>query len=55
VKSPELGQARARVVSGSPGLGREGENATANSVAGKRPQIQGQRGEKALGWPEELR
>jgi hypothetical protein len=37
VKSPELGQARARVVPGSPGLGREGENATANSVVGKRP------------------
>ena len=35
VKSPELGQARARVVPGSPGLGREGENDTANSVAGK--------------------
>jgi hypothetical protein len=35
VKSPELGQARARVVPGSLGLGREGENDTANSVAGK--------------------
>jgi hypothetical protein len=41
VKSPELGQARARVAPGSPGLGREGENATANSVAGKRPRIRG--------------
>jgi hypothetical protein len=59
VKSPELGQARARVVPGSPGLGREGENAMANSVAGKRPQIRGQRGEnggdKASGGTEELR
>jgi hypothetical protein len=35
VKSPEMGQARARVVPGSPGLGREGENDTANSVEGK--------------------
>jgi hypothetical protein len=35
VKSPKLGQARARVVPGSPRLGREGENNTANSVAGK--------------------
>jgi hypothetical protein len=44
VKSPELGQARARVVLGSPGLGREGENATTNSMAGKRPRIRGQIG-----------
>jgi hypothetical protein len=44
VKSPELGQARARVVPGSPGLSREGENDMANSVAGKRPRIRGQRG-----------
>jgi hypothetical protein len=47
------------VASGSPGLGRMGENATANSVAGKRPRIRGQRGkhggEKASGGPEELR
>jgi hypothetical protein len=54
-----MGLARARVVPGSPRLGREGENATANSVAGKRPRIQGQRGEndgeKASGGPEELR
>jgi hypothetical protein len=35
VKSSELGQARARVFLGSPGLGREGENDTANSMAGK--------------------
>jgi hypothetical protein len=59
VRSPELGQARARVVPGSPGLGREGENVTTNSVAGKRPRIRGQRGEnrreKALGGLEELR
>jgi hypothetical protein len=37
VRSPELRLARARVVPGSPELGREGENATANSMAGKRP------------------
>ena len=35
VKSLELGQARDRVVLGSPRLDREGENDTANSVAGK--------------------
>jgi hypothetical protein len=58
VRSQELTQARARVAPGSPGLGREGENATANSVAGKRPQIREQRGknggEKASDGPEEL-
>jgi hypothetical protein len=36
-RSPELRLARARVAPGSPGLGREGEDATTNSVAGKRP------------------
>jgi hypothetical protein len=40
-------------------LGREGENATANSVAGKRPQIRVLRGknggEEASGGLEELR
>jgi hypothetical protein len=59
VRSLELRQAQARVGPGSPGLGREGENATANSVVGKRPRIRGQRGEndgeKASGGPEELR
>ena len=45
VRSPELRLARARVAPGSPELGREGENATANSMAGKRPRIRGQRGE----------
>jgi hypothetical protein len=58
VKLLELGPARARVAPGSSGLGREGENATANSVAEKRPRIRGQRGEnggeKATGGPEEL-
>jgi hypothetical protein len=58
VRSPELRQARARVAPGSPELGREGEDATVNSVAGKSPRIQGQRGEnggeKASGGPEEL-
>jgi hypothetical protein len=37
VRSPELRLARARVAPGSPELGREGENATENSMAGKRP------------------
>jgi hypothetical protein len=37
VRSPELRQASARGVPGSPKLGREVENATANSMAGKRP------------------
>ena len=45
VRSPELKQARARVAPGSPELGREGEGATANSMAGKGPRIHGQRGE----------
>jgi hypothetical protein len=56
VKSPELRLARARVAPGSPELGREEEGATANSMAGKRPRIHGQRGEnsgeKASGGPE---
>jgi hypothetical protein len=47
VKSPELGQAHAMVVLGSPGLGREGENDTANSVAGKRPRIRVREGRTA--------
>jgi hypothetical protein len=59
VRSPELGQACARVVPGSTGLGREGENDTTNLVTGKWPRIRGQRGEngreKASGGPEELR
>ena len=59
VRSPELGQARARVAPVSPELDREGENATANSMAGKRPRIRGQReengGEKVSGGPEKLR
>jgi hypothetical protein len=37
VRSPELRLARARVAPGSPELDREGENATTNSMAGKRP------------------
>jgi hypothetical protein len=37
VKSLELRQARARVAPGSPELGRGEEDATANSMAGKRP------------------
>jgi hypothetical protein len=40
-------------------LSREGGNARANSMVGKRPQIRGQRGEnggeKVSGGPEELR
>jgi hypothetical protein len=37
VRSPELRQAGARGVPGSPGLGKEGETATTNLMAGKRP------------------
>jgi hypothetical protein len=37
VRSPELRQARARVAPGSPELGREGEGATTNLMAGRRP------------------
>jgi hypothetical protein len=59
VGSLELRLAWARVAPGSPELGREGENATTNSMAGKRPWIHGQRGEnsgeKVSGGPEELR
>jgi hypothetical protein len=44
------------VALGSPELGREGESATANSMAGRRPRIRGQRGEndgeKVTGGPE---
>jgi hypothetical protein len=44
------------VALGSPELDREGENATTNSMAGKRPRIRGQRGEngreKVSGGPE---
>jgi hypothetical protein len=58
VRSPELRRARARVAPGSPELGREGEGATANSMAGKKPQIHGQRGEnsgeRVSGGPEKL-
>jgi hypothetical protein len=47
------------VAPGSPELGRERENATVNSMAGKRPRIRGQRwennGEKVSSGPEELR
>jgi hypothetical protein len=58
VRSPELRRARARVAPGSPELGRGEEGTTANSMAGKRPRIHGQRGEngggKTLGGPEQL-
>jgi hypothetical protein len=37
VRSPELRQAQARMALGTPELGREGEGATTNSMAGKRP------------------
>jgi hypothetical protein len=36
VRSPELRLARASVAPGSPELGRKGENATTNSMVGKR-------------------
>jgi hypothetical protein len=59
VKSPELGRVRATVVPGSPELVREGEDDSANSMAGLWPRVRGQRGgnggEKASGGPEELR
>jgi hypothetical protein len=58
VKSPELGRVRATAVPGSPELVREGEDDSANSMAGLWPRVRGQRGgnggEKALGGPEEL-
>jgi hypothetical protein len=47
VKSPDLSQVRARVAPGSLGLGREGEYATANSVAGKGPESEGREGRTA--------
>jgi hypothetical protein len=47
VKSPELGRACARVVPWSPELGREGENDSANSMAGLWPRVRGQRREMA--------
>jgi hypothetical protein len=56
VRLLELRLARARVAPGSPESGREGGNATANSMAGKRPRIRGQSGEnsgeKVSGGPE---
>jgi hypothetical protein len=59
VRSPELRLAQARVAQGSPELDREGKNDMANSMAGKRPWIHGQRGQngvdKVLGGPEGLR
>jgi hypothetical protein len=59
VRSPELRQAQARVAPGSLELGRGEEGAMANSVAGKRPRIHGQRGEnggeKISGGSEKLR
>jgi hypothetical protein len=47
VKSPKLRRTRARVALGSSELGRGEEGATANSMAGKRPWIHGQRGENS--------
>jgi hypothetical protein len=47
VKSPELGRACARVVPWSSELGREGENDSANSMAGLWPRVRGQRREMA--------
>jgi hypothetical protein len=58
MRSPELRLARARVAPRSPELSREGENATTNSMARKRPRIRGKRGEnsgeKVSGGPKEL-
>jgi hypothetical protein len=47
VKSPELGQARARGVPGSLELVREGEDDSANLMAGLWPRDRGQRGENS--------
>jgi hypothetical protein len=44
VKSPELGRVRATAVPGSPGLVREGEDDSANSMPGLWPRVRGQRG-----------
>jgi hypothetical protein len=44
VKSPELGRVHATAVPGSPELVREGEDDSANSMAGLWPRDQGQRG-----------
>jgi hypothetical protein len=59
VRSLELRQARAKVAPGSPELGRGGEGAMVNSMAGKRPRIHGQRGEnggeRVSGGSEKLR
>jgi hypothetical protein len=58
VRSPELRHARARVAPRGRRDWAERENATMNSMAGKRPRIREQRrengGEKASGGPEEL-
>jgi hypothetical protein len=45
MKSPELGRVRAMVVPGSPELVKEGEDDSANSMAGLWPRDRGQRGE----------
>jgi hypothetical protein len=50
VRSPELRQARARVVPGSSELGREGENATTNSVAVSGTIIRGTPKTPNLSW-----
>jgi hypothetical protein len=59
VRSLELRLVRSRVALGSPELGREEEDATANSMAWKRPWIHGQRGEngseRVSGGSEKLR
>jgi hypothetical protein len=47
VKSPELGQARARGVPGSLEWVREGEDDSANLMAGLWPRDRGQRGENS--------
>jgi hypothetical protein len=52
VRSLELRLARARVASGSPELGREGEGATANSMAGKSHESMGREGRTSVRRPQ---
>jgi hypothetical protein len=59
VRLPELGRVRATAVPGSPGLARNEEEHSADSLVGLWPRDRGQRGEngggKALGGLGQLR
>jgi hypothetical protein len=52
VRSPELRLARARVAPGSLELGREGEGATANAMAGKGHESTDREGRTAVREPQ---